>query len=64
MNDEIERLHDHQEFKRAVIEAKLEVCNKYLGYRAASETEAEAIQWLDFNRTELEQELAQLKEYV
>ena len=43
----------------AVTQAYLEFCNKYLGYRAASDTEAEAIQWLDMQRDELEAKLSQ-----
>lgn len=47
-DDEAEELISH-----LLIEAKIEVADKYLAYRAASDTESEAIQWLDFQRTEL-----------
>ncbi len=50
--------------KRVALEAKIEVCDKYLGYRAASSTEAEAIQWLDFQRDELHAELKAQQEKV
>ena len=43
--------------KRIALEAKIEICDKYLSFRAASDTEHEAIQWLDFQRNELHAEL-------
>lgn len=50
--------------KRVALEAKIEVCDKYLGFRAASDTEHEAIQWLDFQRDELHTELKAQQEEV
>lgn len=45
---------------QAVREAKVEVANKYLAYRATSDTEAEAIAWLDNQRDEILDFLAKL----
>ena len=58
----IERMVEYNEkqLQLARIEAKIEVCDKYLGYRAASDTEAEAIQWLDNQRDELTAQKARL----
>ena len=47
--------------QQEIVKAKIEVADKYLGYRAASDTEAEAIQWLDHERTELYQTLKELE---
>ena len=50
--------------KRVALEARLEVCDKYLSFRAASDTEYEAIQWLDFQRDELNAELKAQQEQL